>query len=110
MAIPLPIYRANVRGLDVKDTLDVDEVLAEAADQIAHACPSLKLITFWDPWGDSHLQFYVARNGTGVVQVRPRYPQGELDGTPIRFWMPPVEEDVWSTHQNSLCSKTVPYE
>jgi hypothetical protein len=80
-----------------------NENLTVAARLLAAACPSLRLITFCMEGYGICLQY--APLADDIEEMEPLDEvSDELDGKPIRFWLPPQEMEVVPGRHRGYCA------
>jgi hypothetical protein len=71
------------------------DTLTIAAQHLARACPSLRLITFCDATALGGINAQFDPLADDIEYMAPLDERSdELDGKPIRFWLPPPEINV----------------
>jgi hypothetical protein len=78
--------------------------LTKAAQELARACPSLRLISFSAKYLGIYAQ-YAPRSGQNEHMEPVSEPIEELDGRPIRFWLSSEEEQVAAERYHGCCSR-----
>jgi hypothetical protein len=90
---------------DDDDDGSIIDMLTIAAQHLAEACPSLRLISFCVDKIGICAQYAPLADHTEDMEPLDK-PSDELDGKPIRFWLPPKEIEVLPERYQGHCATT----
>jgi hypothetical protein len=88
---------------DQADGMSVDN-LTKAAKELARACPSLRLISFCVEFRGIYAQYAPQDSQNEYMEPVSEFIE-ELDGRPIRFWLPSEEPHVAAERYQGCCSR-----